>query len=42
MAGDSVLAGYARQVYDEYGILLVWETTPLKEQLKKYIQANIN
>ena len=42
MAGDSVLAGYARQVYDEYGILLVWETTPVKEQLKKYIQANIN
>ena len=42
MAGDSVLAGYARQVYDEYGILLVWEATPLKEQLKKYIQANIN
>ena len=42
MAGDSVLAGYARQIYDEYGILLVWENTPVKEQLKKYIQANIN
>lgn len=25
LASDSVLAGYARQVYEDYGILLVWE-----------------
>ena len=42
MAADSVLAGYARQIYDEYGVLLVWENQSIKEELKKYIQANIN
>lgn len=42
LASDSVLAGYARQVYEDYGILLVWEDKSLKEQLMKYIQANIN
>lgn len=42
MAADSVLAGYARQIYDEYGVLLVWETQAVEEELKKYIQANIN
>ena len=42
LASDSVLAGYARQVYEDYGILLVWEEKTLKEQLMKYIQANIN
>jgi hypothetical protein len=41
MAVDSVLAGYARQVYEDYGILLVWEKNSLTEQLNKYIQANI-
>lgn len=42
LAADSVLAGYARQIYEDYGILLVWEDKALKEQLMKYIQANIN
>ncbi|MCI8956582.1 MAG: hypothetical protein HFG29_06280 [Eubacterium sp.] len=41
LASDSVLAGYARQVYKDYGILLVWEEKTLKEQLMEYIQANI-
>lgn len=42
LAADSVLAGYARQVYEDYGILLVWEDKVLKEQLIKYLQANID
>lgn len=42
MAADSVLAGYARQIYDDYGVLLVWENQEVEEELKKYIQANIN
>ena len=25
MAADSVVAGYAKQVYEDYGILLVWQ-----------------
>ncbi len=41
MAADSVIAGYARQVYDDYGILLVWNKDSLDENLSKYIQANI-
>ena len=41
MAVDSVMAGYAQQVYDDYGILLVWENISAEEQLRKYIQANI-
>lgn len=42
LAADSVLAGYVRQVYEDYGILLVWEDKVLKEQLIKYLQANID
>ncbi len=41
MAADSVIAGYAKQVYDDYGILLVWNKESLDETLSKYIQANI-
>ena len=41
MAADSVIAGYAKQVYDDYGILLVWNKENLDDSLKKYIQANI-
>lgn len=41
MAADSVIAGYAKQVYDDYGILLVWQKESLDETLSKYIQANI-
>ena len=41
MAADSVIAGYAKQVYDDYGILLVWNKESLDENLSKYIQANI-
>lgn len=42
MAAESVLAGYARQVYEDYGILLVWGKQSVEEQLEEYIQANIN
>ncbi|MCR5737150.1 MAG: DUF5702 domain-containing protein [Eubacterium sp.] len=42
MAGESVLAGYAKQVYEDYGILLVWENYPMEDQIKENIQANIN
>lgn len=42
MAAESVLAGYGRQVYKDYGILLVWENESAQEQLEKYIQDNIN
>ncbi len=41
MGVDSVIAGYAKQVYEDYGILLVWNKESLDETLKKYIQANI-
>ena len=41
MGADSVIAGYAKQVYEDYGILLVWNKESLDETLKKYIQANI-
>lgn len=41
MAADSIIAGYAKQVYDDYGILLVWNKESLDENLSKYIQANI-
>jgi hypothetical protein len=41
MAADSVMASYAKQVYDDYGILLVWQKDSLGETLDKYIQANI-
>ena len=41
MAADSVIAGYAKQVYDDYGILLVWQKDSLDETLSKNIQANI-
>lgn len=42
MAVNSILAGYGKQIYDDYGILLVWENQSVEEQLEKYIQANIN
>lgn len=42
MAGESVLAGYAKQVFQDYGILLVWENYPVEDQIKENIQANIN
>ena len=42
MAADSVFAQYGRQIYQDYGVLLVWEKESVKEQISKYIQANIN
>lgn len=42
MAADSLFAQYGRQIYEDYGILLVWEKESVEEQMKKYIQANIN
>lgn len=42
LAADSVLAGYGRQIYEDYGILLVWNNKSIEKQVKKYIQANIN
>ena len=41
MAADSVMAGYARQVYDDYGILLVWNRNGIEDTMESYIQANI-
>lgn len=41
MAADSEMAGYAKQVYDDYGLLLVWQKESLDGTLSKYIQANI-
>lgn len=42
MAMDAVFAGYGRQLFNDYGILLVWENKELVEQLNEYMQANIN
>lgn len=42
IATESVMAGYARQIYKDYGVLLVWENETAKEKLEKYIQDNIN
>lgn len=42
MAADSVFAQYGRQIYEDYGVLLVWEKESVQEQMRKYIQANIN
>lgn len=42
MAVESVMAGYAKQIYKDYGILLVWEKESAKDQVKRYIQDNIN
>ncbi len=42
MAVESVMAGYARQLFKDYGILLVWEDVPATEQVSSYIQDNIN
>lgn len=41
LATDSVMAGYVRQVYEDYGVLMFWENQSVNENLKKYIQANI-
>ena len=41
MAADSVMASYAKQMYDDYGILLVWQKDSLDETLSRHIQANI-
>lgn len=40
MALESQFAGYARQVFDDYGILLLWEKESFKEELQKYIDVN--
>ena len=42
MSAESALAGYGRQVYVDYGILLVWEKQPVESAIKKNIQDNIN
>lgn len=42
MAADSIFAQYGRQIYEDYGVLLVWEKESVSEQMKRYIQANIN
>lgn len=42
MSTESVLAGYGRQVYEDYGILLVWENKKVETIIKKNIQDNIN
>ena len=35
------MAGYARQVYEDYGVLMFWENESVNENLKKYIRMNI-
>lgn len=42
MSTESVLAGYGRQIYEDYGILLVWEDKKIESTIKKNIQDNIN
>lgn len=42
MATESVLAGYGKQVFEDYGLLLAWENSSVEESLKEYMQANIN
>lgn len=42
MATESVLAGYGKQIFKDYGLLLAWENISVEESLKKYMQANIN
>ena len=42
MSAESALAGYGRQVYEDYGILLVWEKQTVESAIKKNIQDNIN
>lgn len=42
MTTDSVFAGYGRELYEDYGILLVWERQSLDEQIVEYMQANID
>ena len=41
MASDSVMASYAKQVYEDYGLLLVWEKQKIEDMLLEYVQANI-
>lgn len=40
MALESEFAGYSRQLFDDYGILMLWEKGSIEESLKKYIDAN--
>jgi len=42
MSAESALAGYGKQVYEDYGILLVWEKQTVESVIKKNIQDNIN
>lgn len=42
MAVESVFAGYGKQLYQDYGILLAWEQEPLGNQVTRYMQDNIN
>lgn len=41
MAVESVFAGYGKQLYQDYGILLAWEQEPLGNQVTRYMQDNI-
>ena len=42
MEVESVFAGYGKQLYQDYGILLAWEQEPLGNQVTRYMQDNIN
>ena len=42
LSAESALAGYGSQVYEDYGILLVWEKQTVESVIKKNIQDNIN
>lgn len=42
MATESILAGFGKQVFDDYGILVAWYQDSVEKQVEKYMQANIN
>lgn len=42
LATDSVLAGYARQVYEDYGVLMFWENESVNENLKNIFRRTLN
>lgn len=40
MAMESEFAGYSKQVFDDYGVLLLWHENGLNEGLENYIRIN--
>lgn len=40
MAMESEFAGYGRQIFDDYGLLLVYEQTGIEQEIEKYVTMN--